>query len=916
MTSHWSREIFNGVRSKVKNIEVRNVHDIPHELRFLFENESGDLSLIPISEMVPDAESITFNNLSLRDMWRRGAEYTQSINEYSHLSRSRLLCRIEFRSECLLEMLEIAETRDIEQKTQQIEDSEWTLDAKCQDDHYFRIIAEHTMSEEIEYKSIDALSSKFFDLTLSAQLDTFNDYSKNKMDELAQVAVNTALRWCGNGESSFKVSNVDVHIDCVRILYVIITTDESKLEEMVDIIRGADSNAMFVEFDSMLIPIQSHREHIELSFAERVMAEEMDQKHDRLLCNDLKRFAKDAEKEWSSQRDAKVDEIRREILNKEQKEMKENKRKEIKRKAAEKRTEHELGLNVLADCKLVEQPLFRLTAEQLWQCIGCWIDHDIKYENALNAIRQFLNKFGISGATMCYVFMEEKVNDKVPVIERLLRNEMAKHFTIETMNIILESMRRWMITADAKALHAASTDAVARLIAEFPIKKLQEAIVHQKDFNGKDMIKDPDQFTKIVKDETGWMKADCDLLAQFLLRRISLESSQILDNVQRVATDHDSIIPSSMIIKLKDGLQDCYLEEVHFEMRTKGMMDQDFVDAVYNLNERLSKKFMAKKQNDEIKKQFEREYFDIVSSALLMTHHLDSNVNKRSAQSSWICVYCGHLNAPNVVHYRMTVNAVGCSLCGIMQKEAIIMVLRQIHVPFQNIVLSSDSIHLEEHCSSDEYADRQKHVTDASNHKDNEFGVEMNYTRLIPKYGSIRGEVDVDGVISDDDFFKVLNEAIAIYRKWTDSHPTSRRSHAFSVRHGILRNESISIKHIVAYLLYANHNEFALRFRESFYKKDGTMTDEETRNRHEFYYHFGRALLEAIYHFGYVLQPNEQLLHGLKAINEFSPFGGSFNVPICTTKRQSVGMYIYSLCNARFLCLSETDRFRIISFFD
>ena len=856
-----------------------------------------------ISEMMSKAESILFGNLSLSALWRRGAEYTNCINEYIHSSRSSSLCRIEFRSEYLSESQGFGEKTD-----EPIEDSEWSLGFECQDDHFFTIIAENTMNKAAEHGNIDIPSSKTFNLTLSGKVDTFNDYSKNRLNELALVAVNTALRWCGVDDSSFKVSNVDVDIDCVRIEYLMIDDDESELKKMADIVRHSDfKKQIFVEFDSMLIPIQAHRECTELSFAERMMAEEIDQKHNQLLCANLERIAKDAGKEWSWKRNDMVDEIRREILENKQKERTENKRKEAKRQTAENRTERELGLNVLADCKMIEHPLFRLTAKQLWQCIGWWIDNDFKYKNALNAIRGFLSKFCISGAMMCYVFMEGKVSDKVAVIEKLLRNQMAKHFTIETMNIIFESMRRWMVTADARALHSASINAVARLIVEFPIKRLQEAIIDQKQFDGKRLIKEPDEFIKILKEETGWTNQDCDSLAQFLLRRISLKSSQILDNIQHIASGHDSIIPSAMIIDLKDGLQDCYLEEVHFEMRTTGTMDQNFIDAVCNLNERLSKRFMAKKQNDEIRERFESEYFDIVSSALLMNHHLDNDAKKRNAQNSWICLYCGHSNAPKVVHYRMTVNPSGCSLCGKLQKQAILMVLRRIHVPFQNIVSSSEMMHLEEHFSFDDYADRQKNVTDASNHDDHEFGVEMNYSRLRPKYGSIREELDVDDVISDDVFFKVLNEAITMKRELADSYPTSRRSHVFSKKRGILRNERISVNHIVAYLLYARNNRFALRFRETFYVDDGEMRSEKTRNRHEAYYHFGRALFEAVYHFGDVLQPNEQLLHGLTTMNAFSPFGGSFNVPICTTKIQPVGMCIYSRYNAHnhhlyFMC--------------
>lgn len=98
-----------------------------------------------------------------------------------------------------------------------------------------------------------------------------------------------------------------------------------------------------------------------------------------------------------------------------------------------------------------------------------------------------------------------------------------------------------------------------------------------------------------------------------------------------------------------------------------------------------------------------------------------------------------------------------------------------------------------------------KYVTETDTLTETGYGVEVNYIDLRPQYGSIREEIE--GIVDHKTFMSVLREAIEIQRKWKEGQ-VGRRSREYSAKHGILRNECITIKHLVAILIYAKDNEF------------------------------------------------------------------------------------------------------------
>ena len=681
---------------------------------------------------------------------------------------------------------------------------EWMFEFQCHEQHYLSISAVVESEEKKE-----RAHSKTFDLILEAKEEIFDEFDEDKMHEVAHIAINTVLRWNEVDDSSFNVDVVDVHINGVHIEYLMISDDEKQLDLVANVVRGADLKGIFVEFESMLIPIRSHCERIVLSVAERVMMKEVDQKQSEKLAGDLQSAANDAQKDWTSKRNDKVDGNRHEILEKEKTEKEEADRKKAESRATERRLEHELCLNLLTGCKMVDQPLFRLNTEQFWQCIGWWIENDVKHQNSLSAMTKVCAEYHISGAVLCYVFLEQ-VDDR-GLIEKVLRKQMEQHVTVETMDIIMKTMKKWMFTVNVGALHSASTQLAARMMIQIPIQNLKNVLM-EKQVDGKWFIKEsqkePNEFTEIVQRSTGWSKSDSILLTEVMLRRISLTKDQILERMLDVGRRNwEDVLTKEAITEMRNTISSAgTLESVQFELRTRGTVQRQFSDSVLKLMKELKPELAGDR--------FERAFFDVASSGIMI------NDGGESGQCPWICCFCGNLNVVDIVDCLATTDISTCSLCGIKHKDAVVMALRKEPTPF--LGKSSDS-----ESSEIPPSPRLSHPYGANL---NEVRKSMDSEHALDIAGSAnilsleRSWVDADDdrksmvmsireevhhIVSQDAFTEILCEAIRIYKEWNEALPGTRRANEYAARHGILRNQSITVKHVAAILLYVKHSKLS-----------------------------------------------------------------------------------------------------------
>ena len=742
----------------IMDIELQNIHDVHEELRFLIENERGQLSVIPICNFLPRARSVAFTGISLNDLEQRGDEYMRCIREYIESAASRSLRSIEFRSRYLPEISEFEEIKQSFEERQFDDESEekesghlghrgWGLSFECHSEHYLRINVFERKKNETEQK-----------------------------------------------------------------------------EE-----------------------------------AERLMAQ--------------------------------------------QDEMEANQRE----------LEHELGLNLLSGCKMADQPLFNLNAEQLWQCIGWWIENDVKHRNAFSAMTRVCADYHICGAVLCYVFLEQrKKPEKFPVvIQNLLKTKMRRFWTAKTIEIILEGVWQWMFN-DKGELKTATTREAARFMLQIPIKMLKNEII-EKQIDGKRFISDPPDFRMTVQRVTGWSKSECTLLTEVLLRRMSWNNDEILERIQEEANLQR--IPTK-------ATKHIFIEDAQYQLQTRGRMPREFCESIMGC---------LFEENKAQEPDFEAQ-FEILSSAMMM----DGEDEDGTVPNSWICTFCGNLNVIRK-----------CTLCGINHKEAVVVALKQIPTPFLGMEsdskMTEDDIassaanrrvdlhcamqkdgnlhpalkriaqtlkqqkwycqfiedaeneeemirHYEEHqkwiesldvaqieadyehiqkchlqnasaprrssifaffreavygadagaeterkrsIQTEADQDQQEVVEDEDDQKEenqdddddkivkmlNEINLALCYgdrddeRKLMctnPKSGGGSIREEIHGIVSHDSFMDTLGEAIAIHREWNVELTNTPRAIEYIQKHSILRNQGITVKHVAVILLYLKHSELSL----------------------------------------------------------------------------------------------------------
>eukprot|EP01084_Bolivina_argentea_P135574 238875_1 len=167
------------------------------------------------------------------------------------------------------------------------------------------------------------------------------------------------------------------------------------------------------------------------------------------------------------------------------------------------------------------------------------------------------------------------------------------------------------------------------------------------------------------------------------------------------------------------------------------------------------------------------------------------------------------------------------------------------------------------------------------------FGEEYKYHELNPKYESLYDEIihNEQCPLEQSDFDNSLTKAIKNHRiaLTNNYYKTELICKYYDKRYNIIRNESISIKHILVLIIYTDLGAFCKSFRETYRKKSDNETRKQMMRRHLELYNYSRSLFESVQFFGQPMDSKMKVYHGLNVILYFSKFTETFKQPISTT---------------------------------
>ena len=137
--------------------------------------------------------------------------------------------------------------------------------------------------------------------------------------------------------------------------------------------------------------------------------------------------------------------------------------------------------------------------------------------------------------------------------------------------------------------------------------------------------------------------------------------------------------------------------------------------------------------------------------------------------------------------------------------------------------------------------------------------------------------------IEERTFVNLLVKAIKIHRIALTKYKDELICKYYKKEYNIFRNDSISIGHILALIIYTDCSQLCTAFRQTYRRIDGETTSEQVEARHQQFYHLGRLLFEAVEFYGTRMRHNLTVYHGLSTVLHFGQFTAYFNQPISTT---------------------------------
>ena len=309
------------MRTDFREIEIKNVDNLPDELRYLFF-EDDTLSLDPISRLLPMVQSVGFTDFKSDDMRQRCNEFINCIQSWiqTRKSSSRQIHHIEFRSQ-------YCESRDdfsIEDSVKEYSGNVqghygWKLKYQWLNGHYHRIVAER--SDKAKVQLLDD-NVHLFQLSLDADPETLSEISVNEKKE----AICSLMRECGLERLRFSVEIIDgddvenEKENAVIKFKMTILDEENTLEqEGHDIERMmsyAEIQGKILHFESRLIAADSLIECTDESLAGRALKEEMTmiaaEKKRKEIRDPLQVMVSEAKKPWTDERQQNVLLLRKE----------------------------------------------------------------------------------------------------------------------------------------------------------------------------------------------------------------------------------------------------------------------------------------------------------------------------------------------------------------------------------------------------------------------------------------------------------------------------------------------------------------------------------------------------------------------------------------------------------------------------
>eukprot|EP01084_Bolivina_argentea_P170668 295741_1 len=338
--------------------------------------------------------------------------------------------------------------------------------------------------------------------------------------------------------------------------------------------------------------------------------------------------------------------------------------KEIKKKRQEERKQCND-----TNTKLKQKSLIQFDSTNICDKIKWWIYNDEMYEKYL-------------WKTIDILWKHKRSINNPETVKIILQKELLSFVSEDTLNIMIESFGH-----QKDEMYSTSVVDIGYKLYNFPMVKLLNRIQKKNEpIDGRQFLEYYIQRNLFIKEETGWLSDEIYQVETVLFSHYTAQSQEII------------IKNTSLSNKVLHEIQVALVEDEMLCLKIKNNENiQDFseklMNIVHELTEQNEENKVTNKNDAYFDDDFEKQIYEIIAEFFSSDGHTLKKKGKKRNEiildrgKEWICSNCSNYNFCYYIDSKMSMDLSVCKLCGIPQKESILVALKN----YDNFVMANDN---------------------------------------------------------------------------------------------------------------------------------------------------------------------------------------------------------------------------------
>eukprot|EP01083_Nonionella_stella_P117768 351289_1 len=326
-------------------------------------------------------------------------------------------------------------------------------------------------------------------------------------------------------------------------------------------------------------------------------------------------------------------------------------------------------------------PLHHFTAQDIHNTIKLWLYNDIKYHKHLEKTMRILSRRALNSTKVSSLSASD--------LSAIVNNELKQFIKSKTLIVMFDWLDQWSNGDGKDTIKTRTAEELGYMLYNAPLNRLLDRINDKEDpIDGAKLIVYYKENNQWMEDTTGWSKEDTYQIQSVLFRHHTFTSTQIIDNLKRIPLK-DAAGASVADTIAQTLIPHFNLKTLHCKIKA-GQPVPEWSNRVVDMVNDLTHSSeddpgFIKRIYDEIAGCFACDYKAIEAKRCRLSA-LDRHQN-------WTCSNCGNYNFVRLVGSVMTHDLSHCTLCGIRQKDSIVLLLRgsDRYVLVNSIVSSNDT---------------------------------------------------------------------------------------------------------------------------------------------------------------------------------------------------------------------------------